>query len=112
MTCFYGFIVLYKFANLGGDFTEREVLIKLLVICNFTYTSSQSRNLFDRMVSKVEKIKIEDESNGNVSPTIHDTTDNTSTAAKEVDNSFEDDEQVQLVSLASASYIYNLDGTC
>jgi hypothetical protein len=47
------------------------------------------------MVSKVEKIKIEDESNGNVSPTIHDATDNTSTAAKEIDNSFEDDEQVQ-----------------
>ena len=46
------------------------------------------------MVSKVEKIKIEDESNGNVSPTIHDTTDNTSTAAKEIDNSFEDDDQV------------------
>ena len=61
------------------------------------YTFSQSRNLFDRMVSKVEKIKIEDESNGNVSPTIHDTTDNTSTAAKEIDNSFEDDEQVQCV---------------
>ena len=46
------------------------------------------------MVSKVEKIKIEDESNGNVSPTIHDTTDNTPTAAKEIDNSFEDDDQV------------------
>jgi hypothetical protein len=47
------------------------------------------------MVSKVEKIKIEDESNGNVSPTINDTTDNTSTTAtKDVDNSYEDDEQV------------------
>ena len=44
------------------------------------------------MVNKVEKIKIEDESNGNGNAVTLDVTDNNLT--DEIDNSFEDEEQV------------------
>ena len=48
------------------------------------------------MVNKVEKIKIEDESNGNTSstnPVTRDTDDNN--LPDEIDNTFEDEEQVR-----------------
>ncbi len=45
------------------------------------------------MVNKVEKIKIEDESNGNSNLVARDNTDNN--LPDEIDNSFEDEEQVR-----------------
>lgn len=49
------------------------------------------------MVNKVEKIKIEDESNGNGNNLTSDDHDNGNGSNEEVDNNFEDEEQVSSI---------------
>ena len=73
------------------------------------------------MVNKVEKIKIEDESNGNGNAVTLDVTDNNLT--DEIDNSFEDEEQVsgsvtlnisvtRFYMCYPQSYYNNIEGAC
>jgi hypothetical protein len=56
------------------------------------------------MVSKVERIKIEDENNGNGNVISVDTDNNQS---DDIDNSFEDEEQVMEKVFSSITIIFN-----